>query len=107
MPHKLILAGALGGTNFRAALVDPKGRVSSLVSERIPAVKNPRSIVALMASGMKQSLAGGARRPDGFALSLKGLVDPKRGLLKMVSDFTAWKDVPLINLLAKPAGLPG
>ena len=104
---KLVLSGDLGGTNFRAALIDRAGRVRGLVSERIPQVPNPRNIVAAMASVMRRAMSGSRARPDAFALSLKGLVDPGRGLLKTVSDFVDWKDVPLVALLGKALKLPG
>jgi len=107
MPPRLVLAGDLGGTNFRAALVGPSGKIFSLVLERIPAHPTPRVLVPLMRGVLAQAMAGSSRRPAGFALSAKGLVDPKRGLLKKVSDFRDWKDVPLTSLLGRALRLPG
>lgn len=102
---KSVLAGDLGGTNFRAAVVDAGGRVHRIVSARIPAVATPRRVLSVMTGLFRQ--AGDGARPAAFTLSMKGLVDPARGLSNKVSDFRSWRNVPVVSELRRSLRLPG
>lgn len=90
-----VLAGDLGGTNFRGAIVDRSLRIRDLRSVRVPYPATPRAVLGMVNGVLQGLLRSGGPRPSAVCLSLKGLVDPERGLLKTVSDFTAWKDVPI------------
>jgi glucokinase len=105
-----ILAVDLGGTQIRAAHVRPDLTVSHRTAvptddeAGVDAVV--RRICALVAEVRDAARADGAPEPIGIGISAPGPLDPWRGIVVAPPNLTAWRNVPLADLVEERIGLP-
>jgi glucokinase len=100
-----VLAGDLGGTSFRGALVDRAGRLVQFRSIPVPSPATPRNVLAGVTSLFKELLRNAPGPVRNLGLSWKGLVVPDRGLSAHIGGFPGWVDVPVGPRLKSALGV--
>lgn len=99
----------VGGTNARAAAVDPSGRL--LTAHRAPLVdRSPEAVATLLAGCVRQvrenlGEMGIATLPTGVGLGLAAQLESGDGRV-LVAPNLGWRDVPFGALLAAQLGSP-
>jgi glucokinase len=107
-----VLALDLGGTQIRAAIVHPDGRVLGARRSRTPVESGGAAIVAACIAGlravMQDHLASADRQPlVGIGIAAPGPVDPHVGLIIDPPNLgRSFHDTPLAALVADALGLP-
>jgi glucokinase len=107
-----VLALDLGGTQIRAAVVQPDGRVLGARRSRTPVESGGAAIVAACIAGlravMQDHLATADRTPFvGIGIAAPGPVDPHVGLIIDPPNLgRSFHDTPLAALVADALGLP-
>lgn len=109
------LAIDLGGTQLRAALVSPDGRLSNRVAVATDVAGGPRAVVRQMQSLVRQvtqplrEADGGddvSRLVAGVGVCSPGPLDPEAGVVLSISTLPGWMDVPLVAWLSEAIELP-
>jgi glucokinase len=91
----LVLAGDLGGTSFRGALVDRAGKVIRVRSIPVPTPATPRNVLAGVTALFKELMRSAPAPVRTLGLAWKGLVEPERGISSHIGGFPMWVDVPV------------
>ena len=105
-----ILAIDLGGTQIRAAHVDPDATVACRRAvdtddeEGVDAVVS--RICELAAAVRADALAAGLAGPTGVGISSPGPLDPWRGVVVAPPNLAGWHNVPLAARMEAALGLP-
>jgi glucokinase len=105
-----VLAVDLGGTQIRAALVDPdltvhhRRAVPTRDEEGVDAVLERIGDVA--AAVLDDVATSGLPDPIGLGISSPGPLDPWRGVVLMAPNLRGWVDVPVVERIAARIGLP-
>lgn len=105
-----VLAIDLGGTQIRAAHIDPDSAVSCRRAvpthdeEGVEAVI--RRICRLAADVREAAHAEGREEPVGIGISSPGPLDPWRGIVVATPNLAGWRDVPLADVVEDALGLP-
>ncbi len=94
----------LGGTELRAGIVDPSGKV--LARRQVPtdAHGGPDAVIGQML-GLIGALDG-AGGVSGLGIASPGPLDPIAGICIAPPTLHGWRDVPLAAILAQRTGLP-
>ena len=105
------LAIDLGGTQLRAALVAPDGRLSNRVAVATDVAGGPRAVVRQMQALVREvtlPLGGGdlSRLIAGVGVCSPGPLDPQAGVVMSISTLPGWIDVPLVAWLSEAIELP-
>ena len=101
----------LGGTNLRAALVDPDtGAVSHLISVPTLAREGHDAVMARIV-GLIETVIAGSSEPKseigGVGIGVPGVLDLDRGLVLFLPNLPGtWPNVPLRDTIAGGVGLP-
>jgi len=105
-----VLAIDLGGTQIRAALVTPDRAVHHRRAEPTRDEDGVDSVVAriveVSAEVRSDATRAGLPDPIGVGIASPGPLDPWRGVVISPPNLRAWRDVPLVDLLAAELGLP-
>lgn len=105
-----VLAVDLGGTQIRAALVDPdltvhhRRAVPTHDEEGVDAVLG--RIGDLASAVLQDAAVSGLPEPIGLGISSPGPLDPWRGVVLMAPNLRGWTDVPVVERVAPRVGLP-
>lgn len=100
-----ILAADVGGTNLRAALVDPSGVVLAQ-EEALNPGGTAGEIVGHLLVLFGRVLAIASGRPAAASVAVAGLVDADRGRVLVSPNIPAFRDTPLVELLAAGLDMP-
>lgn len=100
-----------GGTNLRAALVEPEsGGLSHVIRVRTPAMEGPYAVMAAMVDLIHQVTNQAGLKPDevnGVGIGCPASVDLKRGRLLNVPNVPGdWPSVPLRDFMQEQIGIP-
>ncbi len=106
-----MLALDLGGTQIRAAVIQPDGARLARAALPTPSADGPDAVVAACIAALRQShdeaTAGDASTLLGIGISSPGPVDPARGVVveppNLGPDF---HDIPLAAIVGEALGLP-
>jgi glucokinase len=105
-----VLAVDLGGTQIRAALVDPdltvhhRRAVPTRDEEGVDAVLARIGDIAIAV--LEDATESGLPEPIGLGISSPGPLDPWRGVVLMAPNLRGWVDVPVVERVAPRVGLP-
>ena len=103
----LIVAGDLGGTNFRTALIDRAGRLHHRSSTQTNAEKGPDEVIEMMIGQFGAAIErAGDRRILAVSTTAPGPLDPWRGLVFQPPNLPGWNEVPLRDILEERLGRP-
>ena len=103
----LIVAGDLGGTNFRTALIDRAGRLHYRSSTETNAEKGPGAVIEMMIGQFRAAIEGaGKGRILAVSTTAPGPLDPWRGLVFQPPNLPGWNEVPLREILEERLGRP-
>jgi len=101
----------LGGTNLRAAVVDPvSGQVRAEVRTPTRAEEGPPAVIARMADLIARAIARAGATPEMVAaigIGVPGVYDPASGVVRFLPNLpTTWPDVPLGAEIVRRLGRP-
>lgn len=107
-PGAPVLAFDVGGTDIKAAAIDPDGRVLGVRRVATPRVADrPAATVVArvggLAADLRRELPG--IEPVAAGISVPGIVDEERGV-GVFSGNLGWRDAPVRDLAAAELGLP-
>lgn len=103
----LIIAGDLGGTNFRTALVDRAGRLRHRSSIPTNAETGPDGVIEMMIGQLGAAIErAGSGRILAVSTTAPGPLDPWRGLVFQPPNLPGWSEVPLKAILEDRLDLP-
>ena len=106
--RKYAIGVDLGGTNIRAALVDPQGRIRHDATCRTDAPRGPEPILADMAALVRQVMATGRATPDeviGLGVGSPGPLSFSRGVVIKAANLPGWTNIPLRDEMCRRVGL--
>lgn len=101
----LILAADVGGTNLRAALVDPAGALLHHDEDPNPGGTAPEVLAHLNAL-FGRILAAAHEPPAAITIAMAGLVDPDRGVVLVSPNIPGFRDTPVADAVRAHTGLP-
>jgi glucokinase len=106
-----VLALDLGGTNARAAVVTPEGRVSARSARATPMVEGLSAVLelclGLLRSARDRHLAEGGGHPIAVGIAAPGPLDPRSGTLIDPPNLRGdWWGFPLAPAIGEALGLP-
>lgn len=100
----------VGGTNIKAGLVTPSGKVRSrtILPTKSFARSKKKLINTMVACVEDMMQANQLRRNDilGIGIGLPGLIDTKKGMVNLLVNIPGWKNVPLKRIIEKTLGIP-
>lgn len=103
----LIVAGDLGGTNFRTALIDRAGRLHYRTSTQTNAEKGPAVVIEMMVGQFRAAIErAGNGRILAVSTTAPGPLDPWSGLVFQPPNLPGWNEVPLRDILEERLGKP-
>ena len=107
---KYIIGIDVGGTNVKLGLIDPRGEVVSRLSF---STKNFSATPEKLTAAICEAVGALLRKERvmktsimGVGVGLPGLIDVKRGIVRVLPNIPGWKDVPLKKTMEKTLGLP-
>ncbi|MBF0386994.1 MAG: ROK family protein [Candidatus Omnitrophica bacterium] len=99
----------IGGTNVKLGIVDPSGKmVARSAFSTKDFIRSPRALIDAVCANVLALLAqeGIAKaRVAGVGIGLPGLVDVKKGVVRILPNIPGWSEVPLKRVLEKKLGL--
>ena len=97
----------LGGTQLRAALIDPSGRVEERIALATEAQAGPEVVVGQIVEAVARvSRSVDRKRIRGVGVSAPGPLDTVRGIALALPTLAGFVDFPLAETLARRTGLP-
>ena len=97
----------LGGTQVRAALVAPDGRLLARAAMRTDAEGGPRAVVEQIRQLVASVSAGCAPSElAGIGVCAPGPLDGEAGLVLGIPTLPGWTDIPLVDWLQAALDLP-
>jgi len=107
---KLVIGIDVGGTNTKLGIINRSGNVvarTSLSTKSYMLNKN-KLIDAIVDSikGLILEYKVSCKDIIGIGVGLPGLIDPKKGIVKILTNIPGWKNVPLKNILQKRLNIP-
>jgi len=118
MNPTLVIGIDLGGTNIKAAVVDPDGNILNRLEQPTEASRGPGPVINDLADivrrlsipplppGEGRGEGGGLRELVGIGLATPGPLDLRRGRIIRGANLPAWEDVPICDILRQKTGLP-
>jgi glucokinase len=103
---RLIYAVDLGGTNLRAGLVDPSGRVVASVKTPPRGDRRPAVLLRTLTELLERLVAEAGGRPDALALAVPGPMDLGRGRVATPVNLPDLGETPLVEVVTAEFGLP-
>jgi len=105
--HRFAIGLDLGGTDLKAALVDPAGRVERFLKRPSGVQESPEAPFRAMEECVRDLLAGQTLEVVGVGLGSPGVIRPADGtLVDRTAHLPHWKDLGLRDALAARLGLP-
>ena len=106
-----VLALDLGGTNARAAVVTPDGRLSARHAGSTPMAQGTQAVVdyclGLLRAARDEHLAAGGQAPLAVGIAAPGPLDPSTGVLIDPPNLRGtWWGFPLAPAIGEALGLP-
>lgn len=103
----LAVAVDLGGTRFRVAIVDRRGRLVERVSHPTEAADGRDAVIARVLDAVRTTVtAARVRRPAGLGVGVPGPVNPWTGVVASAPNLPGWRDVPFKQILEAALDLP-
>ncbi len=103
----LVVAGDLGGTNFRTALIDRTGHLHYRNSTETNAERGPDEVIEMMVVQFASAIErAGAGRILALSTTAPGPLDPWRGVVFQPPNLPGWNEVPLKDILEERLGWP-
>lgn len=99
----------IGGSAVRVALADLDGNVLGKLSLPIQNRGTPRRVVSMIRAGtlrLQQRNRIPRRKLVGIVVGAPGITNPGTGLVHSAPHLTAWKDVPLPQMVSTSLGIP-
>jgi glucokinase len=103
---RTVLAGDLGGTHLRAALVDEAGGVSARLDVATPGAASPGEIREVLAGLLSRAAAQATTPPEGGCIALPGLVDADAGKVIFAPNVAGFRNLALAEPLSERLGIP-
>lgn len=107
---KISIGVDVGGTNVKIGLVSPSGTVLARTNLNTKSyAKNRLHLIdAIVNTALELVKQNGYTKKQirGIGFGLPGLVDPKKGIVKILPNVPGWKDVPLRKLVQQRIKLP-
>ena len=101
-----VIAGDLGGTNLRAAIVDAEGNILLRRQVTTPETATKDEITAVLVE-LFRGVAESAREPPrGLCVATAGLVDADHGRVLLAANIPGFRDIVLTGPLQKALALP-
>ncbi len=113
MPHQAapsyVIGVDLGGTNVRAALITPEGKIVS--QARRPSLQDqaPDITLAQIVAACREAMKArgvGIEAIRGVGIGLPGIMDSNTGICFWSPNFEHWKDVPVGPSVGQQLGVP-
>src|SRR4051794_15012469 len=103
MKRELSIGVDLGGTQLRAALIDPDGSVLAAQRVRTDRAGGPPGVTAQI-----HALVDAMRTEDvvTIGVGIPGAFDAAAGTVLGIPALPGWTDVPLADLVTRETGLP-
>ena len=103
----MVLALDIGGTNFRLALADERGRVLKRRSGPTRPEEGPESFLGRVKGEVEELLSPDMRRMvKGVGVGAAGPLDLESGMLLHPPNLPGWHHVPLKSMLEESLGFP-
>ena len=100
----------VGGTNVKLGLVDCSGTIigrATLGTKQFSSSKkNLIDAIVEMIGSLLHSHALKAKDVLGVGFGLPGLIDPQRGIVKLLPNISGWCNVPLTRIVQEKIGIP-
>ncbi|RJO66110.1 MAG: ROK family protein [Myxococcales bacterium] len=100
----------IGGTNLKAGLLTPDGRMLDTCKHQLtPEEKSEAGAVSAMKHIFSELLGRSGLGPDGLlgvGLGVAGIIDDKLGVITQAPQFPLWRNFALVERLSKAIGLP-
>lgn len=99
----------LGGTNIKAALVDPRGAITERLELPSAAARGPEAVINDLVSSARSLVA---RLPNGWSeivgvgVGSPGPLSPRAGRIARMANLPGWNDVPLRDRLSAALKCP-
>ncbi|HUT99357.1 MAG TPA: ROK family protein [bacterium] len=106
MGERLIYAVDLGGTNLRAGLVDPSGRVVAGRKTPPRGDRRPAVFLKTLAELLEELVAESGGKPDALVLAVPGPMDAGRGWISSPVNVPDLGEAPLAEMAYEALGLP-
>ncbi len=106
---KVVIGVDLGGTNARAAVVTPEGKLLSRDSRATNAAGGPEAVMAAMEASIDAALQeAGLTRADVLsgAIGAPGPLNWQTGVVYTPPNLPGWNNVPLADLMTNRMGFP-
>lgn len=106
---KFVIGVDLGGTNTRAALITPEGKI--VAQARRPSLQDHPAEATLdqLVNACREAMSEGkvgADRMLGVGIGLPGIMQSDRGICYWSPNFDHWKDVPVGPYVSERLGMP-
>lgn len=100
----------VGGTNIKFGLVDPNGKIISrkrvstkeFTSSKANLIKKILDTIQEIINDNKLAL----KNIEGIGFGFPGLVDPEKGVVKVLTNIPGWKNVPIKAIVEKKFKIP-
>jgi len=104
---ELVLGVDLGGTNIKAGLIGPDGRVLQREKSETQAEAGPETVARRICATARRCLeAAGGAGVRGIGIGSPGTIDLKSGVVLFSPNLPGWRDIPLRRLVEQDLGLP-
>lgn len=103
---KGVVVGQIGHDAVRTSRVMVNGEVREQSEVAYKIGTPPDAVVKLAAKAMKRTLGKASCSTLGLGITVPGVLDTERGVVKTVANFQGWRDVPIADRLEELLGAP-
>ncbi|MFN0148008.1 MAG: ROK family protein [Dehalococcoidia bacterium] len=103
---RVVVAGDLGGTHLRAALVDETGRVFARRDRPTPPAATSAQILEVIKDLFATVSGASVTRPEGACIALPGLINADEGMVILAPNVPGFRNLALGRPIAEHLGLP-
>ena len=103
---RIVVAGDLGGTHLRAALIDESGRVFARRDRPTPPTATSAQILDVIKDLFTVVAGASASRPAGACIALPGLINADEGTVILAPNVPGFRNLSLARPIAEHLGIP-
>lgn len=96
----------IGGTYFRLAVVDEKGRCGAIKKIASESHLGPRRLIDKVATAISELMAETPATPVGIGIGIAGAVDHVKGVVRFSPNLPGWNRIPLSKIVEDRFGQP-
>jgi len=102
----VVVAGDLGGTHLRAALIEPGGRVSAREERPTPPDATPTEILDAIHELLARVASRAGEPPAGACIALPGLINADAGTVILAPNVPGFRNLAIAGPLSERLGMP-